>query len=111
MRQLLLSPPIAFIIFFGFVLLLAGLFSKLAYRTGKKANGTTKAYACGEDISDHRQQPDYSQFFQYAFFFTIAHVAVLMVTTVPLENSRALVLALGYICAVIVGLFILLRRN
>jgi NADH:ubiquinone oxidoreductase subunit 3 (subunit A) len=110
MQQILLAPPVAFIVFLGFLFLLSRLFSRLALRVNKEADGTGKSYACGEDIPDNQQQPDYSQFFQYAFFFTIVHVAVLMVTTVPMETPRALVLALSYICAVIVGSYILLRR-
>lgn len=110
MQHILLSPPIAFIIFLVFLFLLSRLFSRLSFRVNKEADGTGKSYACGENVADNRQQPDYSQFFQYAFFFTIVHVAVLMVTTVPMETSRALVLALSYICAVIVGSYILLRR-
>ncbi len=110
MFHILLSPPLAFLIMLFFIAGLARLVSLLAHRGAKKTAGQGKAYACGEDIADHLAQPDYSQFFPFAFFFTIVHVAALMVTTVPMETARALVMALMYIFAVVVGLYILLRR-
>jgi NADH-quinone oxidoreductase subunit A len=110
MYQLILSPPIVFILLFVFLSGLSYLFSKLAYRSKKRAAGTGESYACGEDIPDHLAQPDYSQFFPYAFFFTIAHVATLIVTTVPMETVRALVMAIIYIMTVVIGLYVLLRR-
>ena len=111
MQQILLSPPVAFIVFLAFLFLLSGLLSKLAFRSQKQQKeGTGKSYACGEDIPDHLAQPDYSQFFPYAFFFTIAHVACLMVTTVPAATVKIMVMAMVYICVVIIGLYVLLRK-
>jgi NADH-quinone oxidoreductase subunit A len=110
MHNIMLNPVIVFIILFAFFWLLSYLFSKLAFRSNKRAKGTGESYACGEDISDHLAQPDYSQFFPYAFFFTIAHVATMMVTTAPMETFRAMVMAIIYILVVVIGLYILLRR-
>ena len=111
MQNIILSPAIVFIILFAFFWALSILLSKLAFRSsGKRAKGTGESYACGEDIPDHLAQPDYSQFFPYAFFFTIAHVATLMVTTAPMETARALVMAIIYILVVVIGLYVLLRR-
>jgi len=111
MDKWLLNPPVAFLIVFVFFLILGLLLSRLSYRSKKEpAPGSGKPYACGEDIQDHLSQPDYSQFFPFAFYFTIAHVATLMVTTVPAETIETLIIALVYIGALTVGLFILLRR-
>ncbi len=33
--------------------------------------GKLAPYACGEDMPSHLMQPDYSQFFPFAFFFTV----------------------------------------
>jgi NADH-quinone oxidoreductase subunit A len=110
MNNILLSPPLAFLIFLVCAFLLAWLLAKLAWRNSGQTEGTGKPYACGEDITNHLAQPDYSQFFPYAFFFTIAHVATLIVTTVPLETSRTLAICLIYIAAVIIGLTVLLRE-
>jgi NADH-quinone oxidoreductase subunit A len=110
MQSIILSPPVVFIVLLIFFWALSVLFSRLAFRSKKHASGTGKSYACGEDIPDHLAQPDYSQFFPYAFFFTIAHVAVLIITTVPMETLRALVMAIIYILVVVIGLYVLLRR-
>ena len=112
MQELIFSPPVVFIIVFLFACLLSYLFSKLAYRGKDRVSGAGKAYACGEDVEveDHMAQPDYSQFFPFAFFFTLAHVATMMVTAIPLETVASLVMAELYIVSVIVGLFILLRK-
>ncbi|MDD5247162.1 MAG: hypothetical protein PHS09_07210 [Candidatus Omnitrophica bacterium] len=111
MSKILLSPPLAFMIIFGFCLFLSFIFSRLAFRNKKeKPPGAGKSYACGEDIADHMAQPDYSQFFPFAFFFTIVHVATLMVTTIPVENAETFITAITYVISVVVALLILFRR-
>jgi NADH:ubiquinone oxidoreductase subunit 3 (subunit A) len=110
MNNLLLSPPAAFTIILLFCLLLSFLFSKLAFKPKQKQEGSGKPYACGEDNYDPMAQPDYSNFFHFAFFFTIAHVATLILTTVPVETLKTFVFAAIYVLGAIVGLSILLRR-
>ncbi len=110
MENWLLSPPLAFLIVFAFIVALAYLFSSLALKVKQVPKGTGESYACGEDTYDHMAQPNYSQFFPFAFFFTIAHVATLMLITVPMERLNVLALALLYLFTVVVGLFILLGR-
>lgn len=106
----LFSPPVAFVIVFIFVAIAAFLFKGLAIHKDKIVDGFNKPYACGEDTYDHSPQPDYSQFFPYAFFFTIAHVAALIITAVPTGDMKISFMALFYICAVIAGLFILFEK-
>lgn len=111
MDNWMLYPPVTFLVILIFSIFLSFLFSRLSYRgQGKQPQGAGKAYACGEDIKDHLSQPDYSQFFPFAFFFTIGHVATLMMTTVPVETMETMVLAVLYIAAVVVSLVILFRR-
>ena len=111
MENWLLSPPIAFLIVFAFIGLLAYLCSFLSLKAkNPQTKGTGESYACGEATYDHMAQPDYSQFFPFAFFFTIAHVATLMLITVPMEEMNVLAMALLYLFTVVVGLFILLGR-
>jgi NADH-quinone oxidoreductase subunit A len=110
MRDIIFNPAVSFTLVLLFLLGLSRILKKVAFRAKARAEGTGKAYACGEDIPDHLAQPDYSQFFPYAFFFTIAHVAVMIVAAVPMETVRSLSMALIYIGAVIVSLYILLRR-
>ena len=69
-----------------------------------------KSYACGEDVPTHLIQPDYTQFFPFAFFFTILHVIALIAATVPFETFETFTIAVIYILGAIVGLSILFRR-
>ena len=106
MASFLLAPPVVFLIY----LVLAGLISvssKWLAATGKDAPGKHKSYACGEEMPVNRAQPDYSQFFQFAFFFTIMHVIVLVVATDPAGISLMSGL---YLTVTVVVLFMLFRR-
>ena len=106
MESILLTPPLAFLIY---LLLSAGIsrFAVVLSAKGKLSTGKEKAYACGEDVPDHRVQPDYSQFFPVAIFFTIMHVIALTVATVP---SGIPAVALLYIILAFISIFILFRR-
>ena len=110
MEQWIFFPPVAFLFIFSVCLLLSSLLSKLALKVKGKTGEERKAYACGEDIPEHRVQVDYGQFFPFAFFFTILHVLALMVTTVPVENIGSLFIAGIYIVGAMTGLLILFRR-
>ena len=110
MQAVLVSPPAVFIILFAIIAGGARLARAMAFkRTVKLPAVAGASYACGEDNYDHRLQPDYSGFFRFAFFFTIAHVAALMITTAPVGSLRTFVVSLLYIEGVIIGLLVLLR--
>jgi hydrogenase/urease accessory protein HupE len=108
--NLLLMPPIAFLVILGAVLLLALGLRRLAFQPKVGQKGSMKAYACGEDLPSHMIQPDYSQFFPFAFYFTILHVVALMAATVPAAKMSTFLIAVVYIAGAIVGLFVLYRR-
>lgn len=107
--SMFLLPPMAFVLVLGVTAALMLAVSRLAARPSHDGSGKTKAYACGEDVKDHRAQPDYSQFFPFAMFFTIMHVIALIVATVPVGNPGVSCLAVLYLVASGVGLFILYR--
>ncbi len=107
---ILLSPPLVFIIILGAVLSISLVLSKLAFRPAKRVEGLTKPYTGGEDIVDNMIQPDYSQFFPFAFYFTILHVVALMVAAVPTATIETVLIAVIYIVGAIVGLLVLYRR-
>jgi len=102
-----LSPPVSFVIFLVLSFCLSFFFKKIAAR-GTPSKGKLKAYACGEDMDQNQGQPDYSDFFQFAFFFTIMHVVVLVVATDPVGLSFISMLYLGI---TVLSLFMLLRRE
>lgn len=111
MEHWLFFPPVTFLIILLVVLLFSALLSRIAYRgKAEQDQEARKAYACGEDISEHRVQVDYGQFFPFAFFFTILHVLALMVATVPIETLGSFFIALIYIVGAITGLVVLFRR-
>jgi NADH:ubiquinone oxidoreductase subunit 3 (subunit A) len=110
MNTLILSPPIAFIIALLLALYLSYVLSKLAFQEKDRPKGQAKSYACGETIPDQMIEVDYSQFFPFAFYFTILHVVALMIATVPAVKAAALSIALVYIIGAIIGLLVLYRR-
>ena len=99
----------AVIVFFA-VLVFAGLVSKLAFKTNVHTAGECKSYACGEDVKENRMQPDYSEFFPFAFFFTVLHVIALMLATLPVESMNTFVIAIIYILCAIAGLTVIFRK-
>ena len=107
---MLLTPPAAFIIVLVAMLIFTKLLSRLSYKARLEDEASTKPYACGEDMPTSLIQPDYSVFFPFAFLFTILHVVALVVTTMPIQTSGSLTIALIYIVGAITGLFILFRR-
>jgi NADH-quinone oxidoreductase subunit A len=107
---LLLSPPVVFIIVLLIVICLSNMLSKLAFKPKKLPDGLTEPYACGENIPTHMIQPDYAQFFPFAFYFTILHVVALMVALVPVKTFETLVMAVTYVFGAIIGLIVLYRR-
>jgi NADH:ubiquinone oxidoreductase subunit 3 (subunit A) len=106
----LLSPPFAFLILTLTAGLLMYLSKYLALGSPKPSEQSKKAYSCGEQFSGHLIQPDYSQFFPFAFFFTILHVIALVIATVPTETIGVFAVALVYITGAVTGLLILLRK-
>ncbi|MDD5196035.1 MAG: hypothetical protein WC937_01095 [Candidatus Omnitrophota bacterium] len=110
MEKYLVNPAVVFIIILGVIFVLNRLFSRLAFRSERSAPGRCESYACGEKNFDNTAQPDYSQFFSFVFFFTLAHVATLIVTSIPLVDAGTLVLAMFYIIGGIISLYILLRK-
>jgi NADH:ubiquinone oxidoreductase subunit 3 (subunit A) len=111
MKDLLLVPPVAFLIVLSTCLVLMALFRRIAFRKKSSTQGSKESYACGEPNYDHMAQPDYSNVFPFAFFFTMAHVATLIMTTVPIASQGIFFLVIVYIMGSILGLYILFRRQ
>lgn len=110
MVKWLISPPVAFAVIFFAAWSLAHLFSRISFKPKGTAEGSKTSYACGEDNYDHMAQPDYTNFFPFAFFFTLAHVATLIMATVPVETVKTFTMAVIYVIGIILGLYILLKE-
>jgi NADH-quinone oxidoreductase subunit A len=105
-QEPLLAPPVAFLVMLLAAIAVSFGFSRLAFKR-KRRNEGVKPYACGEDIPTHMIQPNYAQFLPFAFFFTILHVVVLTLATVPVLTSTAFVFAGLYILGAMLGLAVL----
>lgn len=110
MGDLLLTPPAAFLIVLAAAVIFARCLSTLSFKGKGPSRLAEKSYSCGEDVPTNMMQPDYSQFFPFAFFFTLLHVFTLIITTVPVLTTGSFVIAVLYILAAITGLVILFRR-
>ena len=110
MDNILLSPPLAFLIVLAAMLAFSRLLSALACKPKTHGEGEGKSYACGEEAPTGLVQPDYSQFFPFAFFFTLLHVFTLTIATVPALTGGSFIVAVIYILTAITGMVILFRR-
>lgn len=110
MKTSIFSPPAVFLILLAALVILARVLSMLAFKKKDQNHNTLESYSCGEEVPTHLIQPDYGQFFPFAFFFTILHVVALMIATVPVETIESFAIAAIYIAGGLVGLAILYRR-
>jgi NADH:ubiquinone oxidoreductase subunit 3 (subunit A) len=79
---MLLSPPVAFMACLLFSLTVYG-FGRLVEEKASPSTGKYETYACGENFEAEKMIFGYRKFYIAAIFFTIMHVAVLTVATVP----------------------------
>jgi NADH:ubiquinone oxidoreductase subunit 3 (subunit A) len=109
--DILLFPPVTFVVSLLFVMALSALLSPLAAKPARVAGSAKhKAYGCGEDVpvDQARAVPDYQGFFPFAIFFTLLHVAGLMLATWSFNPlSAGIELVFAYAAAVMVILAIL----
>ena len=107
--DILLFPPVVFIISLVFSVALSQAFTPMAANP-KRVPGSAKhnPYGCGEDVPGAKVDPDYHGFFPFAIFFTLLHVAGLMLATWSFNPlSAGIGLVFGYVAAVAVILAIL----
>jgi NADH:ubiquinone oxidoreductase subunit 3 (subunit A) len=99
MKNVLLSPVVAFLIYFVVALAISGL-GKLFSPKGRKSELKSATYASGEENDPVPAAPGYRQFFVIALFFAILHLGVLMIGSSDLSSVAGLYL-LGLILALI----------
>ena len=104
----ILSPPVAFFLFLGVGFLIYGLGKKMAPKP-TKAGGKLTTYACGEDIPGAKVQFGYRLFFFVALFFTMMHVAALVIATVP--SGKIIFFAIFYLLMIFLSIMALITRS
>jgi len=106
--QILLSPPVAFFLILAASILLYLLGKRMAPKL-TRTGGKLTSYACGEDIPGEKIQFGYRLFFFVALFFTIMHVAALVIATVP--AGKIALFAVLYLAVVFLSVLALITRS
>jgi len=99
MKNFLLSPVAAFLIYIVVVSAASGL-GRLFSPKGRRSEFKSATYASGEENDPIPAAPGYRQFFVIALFFAILHLGVLMIGSSDLSSVAGLYL-LGLILALI----------
>ena len=97
--NILLSPPLAFLIYIPLVLAIYFVGKGLAGK-GKPSAEKSSLYGSGEEAATSLASPGYKPFFMIAFFFAILHLGMLVVGTGSF-NGKMLPFILGLILALI----------
>ncbi len=106
MKELLFSPPVTFAAFLIVCFIALRVLSAQAAR-GEQNERALDPYACGQRDFEHYVNPNYMQFFRYAFAFTVMHVLALVVASAPPD---ALALPLAYVAAGVLALVTIFRK-
>jgi NADH-quinone oxidoreductase subunit A len=104
----LISPPVAFLIFLIIGFLVYALGSRLAPKL-KKEGGKLATYACGEDLPGVKLQFGYRLFFFIALFFTMMHVAALVIATIP--GGKIVFFGIIYLVMIFLSIMALITRD
>jgi hypothetical protein len=103
-NQLILAPPIAFLVFILVGVVLDRIGGAIAEeRSGQGA--FRRAYACGEDLVGSRSQPSY-KLYHVGIGFTIIHLVVLLYATMPTGGPDG-TMALGLTLLAVLSLSII----
>ena len=104
MNNLLLLPPLCFVIVMFTVWGISKLLAMLAMAPAATHEaGKEDAYACGEVYEGGHIEPDYGAFFRFAVFFTIIDVAGLMLATLAATTFSPAISAMAIVYTVAVS--------
>ncbi len=100
--EILLSAPVAFIIYFvGAV----GIYhiGRVLAGAANPSKAKSSIYGSGEEASSRMAAPGYTPFFRIAFFFTVLHLGVLVVGAGELKPVTGLYIVGLMICLLAFG--------
>lgn len=106
--DILLTPVLAFIIFLLVSLFIYWLGGRMAPKL-RRIGGKLMSYACGEDLPGVKVQWSYRLFFFIALFFTIMHVASLVVATLP--SGPIVFFGIFYLAMIFLSVLALITRS
>jgi NADH:ubiquinone oxidoreductase subunit 3 (subunit A) len=100
--QVILTPPVAFILYIVLAVILFGVGRVLAGK-GKPSEEKSSIYASGEASPLTRSLPGYRGFFVIALFFAVLHLGVLM-----LGSSAVSPISIVYLIGLMLALIVLI---
>lgn len=89
--DIILTPPIAFLIYIGLVAILFGFGRMLAPASKHTTDGKNSIYAGGEEAVTSKAAPGYRRFFIVALFFAVLHLGALVLATAGLAGGTVLI--------------------
>ena len=101
--NILLSPPIAFLIYTPLVFLILLLGKKMSGPAKDASELKSSVYGSGEKAPSYMAAPGYKPFFLIAFFFAILHLGMLV-----LGSGGFTVYAVIYLIGLVLGLIALI---
>lgn len=102
--EVLLIPPVAFVIYLVLVSVLARAGEALAGETKPANAAKTTAYASGEEAAASSGVPGYRPFIRTALFFAVLHLGVLVLASGSFSDGfsgAAVVYVIGLIAALL----------
>lgn len=87
--EILLSPPIAFLIYIPLVMLIVWVGQQLARPAEKPSPAKSSLYGSGEEAPTFAASPGYRPFFLVALFFAILHLGMLVLGFGNLSSPQA----------------------
>jgi NADH:ubiquinone oxidoreductase subunit 3 (subunit A) len=107
--NILLTPLLGFALFVGVAFLIYKLGDVLAPKL--KAEGAKlEAYACGEKVPGQKWHVGYRLFFYAALFFTMMHVAALVIATIPGGSLAYALLGIVYLLMITLSIMALILK-
>lgn len=92
MSDIILSPPLALLLYLVLAGVLSGIAQSLASPSGPSSMKSA-AYASGEAPPNRGAVPGYRPFFVVALFFAVLHLGVLVLASSELQPIAAIYLA------------------
>lgn len=89
--EILLSPPLAFLIYIPLVVVIL-LFGRRLAGPGRASPEKSSTYGSGEEAPTNAAAPGYQPFFLVAFFFAILHLGMLVLGSSQLTPVSAIFL-------------------